>query len=46
VVVLSIVTNTAIITEEGAERLLGLPVLMSLPLAMPKPGAPVTLPLQ
>ena len=44
-VVFSIVTANTLVTEDGVERLLGLPVLLSLPVASRKAGT-VTLPLE
>ena len=43
--VLAIVTSNTVVTEDGAERLLGMPVLLALPLAHPL-HAPVTLPIE
>ncbi len=43
VLVLAIVTSNTVVTEEGAERLLGMPVLLALPL-MQGLEVPVTLP--
>ena len=46
VVVVAVMTGTTVMTEDGLERLLGLPVLLALPQAPKRPAAPVTLPLR
>ncbi len=45
VLVLAIVTSNTVVTEDGAERLLGMPVLLSLPFATPL-HSPITLPIE
>ena len=45
VLVLAIVTNNTVVTEDGAERLLGMPVLLALPLVRGV-SIPVTLPIE
>ena len=46
VVLVAVLTGNTVVTEDGLERLLGLPVLLALPQAGKRPAAPVTLPLQ
>ncbi len=45
VLVLAIVTSNTVVTEEGAERLLGMPVLLALPMSQGL-SMPVTLPIE
>ncbi len=45
IVVLAVLTGNTVVTEDGLERLLGLPVLLALPVAGRRAG-PVTLPLE
>ena len=45
VLVLAIVTSNTVVTEDGAERLLGMPVLLSLPFATAL-HSPITLPIE
>ncbi len=45
VLVMAIVTSNTVVTEDGAERLLGMPVLLALPL-MQSLHAPITLPIE
>ena len=45
VLVLAIVTSNTLVTEDGAERLLGMPVLLALPMAHGL-SSPVTLPIE
>ncbi len=45
VIVIAVLTGNTVVTEDGLERLLGLPVLLALPVAGRQAG-PVTLPLE
>ena len=45
IAVIAVLTGNTVVTEDGLERLLGLPVLLALPVASRRAGA-VTLPLE